>query len=386
MTPQQRRADEYLRRYRAKRARGLRGALRDLDTAFRADPDAGRLLDHDPRFAASPAAAPVLAYRGQARLFRGQAEAGLRDLETAAALEPQGWILAWLGEAYRQAGRAGDAARCYDRALELDPRYDNAWSWRATLRLASGDHAGALSDLDRALKLRPTARARIERARVLRRLARHAEALDELERAVRLNPELTWGGTSADALETSLTEIRAAARSLPEDGRLAAWEGETLLRLKRPREALGALERARARAARFAWARAWKAQALLELGAPAAAIRTELRAALKGDEAYARAHWIEALLESREGAPARAAAALTRAIRRSPYTARLYLARAGASLRLGRKAAARRDLDRCLRLCPGYAEAVRLRRSVDGVSDEKLESLHEPSVVEGGIL
>ena len=66
------------------------------------------------------------------------------------------------------------------------------------------------TDLERALSLRPTARAwhDLARARCARSGAR-PEALDALERAVRLNAELGWGGPRPEAAEAALAEIRA---------------------------------------------------------------------------------------------------------------------------------------------------------------------------------
>jgi tetratricopeptide (TPR) repeat protein len=364
----------YLLRYRLKRLAHASGALRDADRAFRLDPESGwlagfgeapagaplqaRLLrDSWAGFSSEPASAPLHAYRGHARLKRGEAE-GLRDLERAAGLEPAGWILAWLGEAYRSIGRTEEARTALDRALALDPRYDNAYAWRATLRLAAGDAAGALADLDRALKLRVTARALHDRARALRALGRVHEALDTLERAVRLNAELGWGGPRPEAAVAALAEIRLLRRT-DDDPRLADWEGETLLRLGRPAEALAALKDAET-----AWGLAWRGEARLALEGLSAAAARDLKNAARRDPRWAKARALAAEAAFRSGDRQGALAHANAAVKANPYSARLRLLRAKAALWAGRKAPAARDLKEALNLSPRWEEASRLLAAV----------------------
>lgn len=358
----------YLLSYRLKRDACRPAAHRDCDRAFRLDPSCAwvagldelpadaapqaRLLADSWRgFSVETSSSALHAYRGQELLRRGQADAGLRALERAAGLEPAGWILAWLGEAYRAAGRGADARAAFDRALALDPRYDNAWAWRGTLRLAEGDAPGALADLDRALKLRPTARAEHDRARVLRALKRWPESLDALERAVRLNPDLGWGGPRDGAAAAALVETRAA-RASGADERATVWEAESLLRLGRPEEALSVLA-----AARHPWARALRAEARLALQGLTADAAADLSFSLKKDPRWARSRALAAEAAFRSGKPARALMHAEAAVRLAPYSARLRLLRAKARLARGRRAAARADLDEALRLSPSFAEA-----------------------------
>ncbi|HEX4046960.1 MAG TPA: tetratricopeptide repeat protein, partial [Elusimicrobiota bacterium] len=316
----------HLLRYRVKREAGVRGALRDADRAFRLDPCSGwlaglgeapagaplqaRLLADSWRgFSDDTSSAPLHAYRGQDLLRRGDAAAGLRELERAAGLEPAGWILAWLGEALRGAGRVPQARAALDRALTLDARYDSAWAWRGTLKLAQGDAAGAAADLERALALRPTARAWHDLARARRALGRVPESLDALERAVRLNAELGWGGPRPDAAEAALAEIRAL-RSADGDPRLADWEGETLLRLGRPAETLAVLK-----GAASAWALAWRGEARLALEGLTAAAARDVADAARRDPRWAKARALAAETSFRAGDRPRTAAHAAAAVR-----------------------------------------------------------------------
>ena len=357
--------------YRMKREAGLPGALRDADRAFRLDPSSGwiaglgdapagaplqaRLLRDSWRgFYSETASAPLHAYRGQDLLRRGEAGAGLAALERATRLEPAGWILAWLGEALRAAGRPQEAEAALCRALKLDPRYDNAWAWRGTLKLAAGDAAGALADLDRALALRRTARAEHDKARALRALGRVPESLDALERAARLNAELGWGGPRPEAAGGALAEIREL-KARGGEPRLAEWEGETLLRLGRPEEALAALEDAAT-----AWGQAWRGEARLALEGLTERAGKDLRDAARRDPRWAKARALAAEAAFRAGDRAAALAHAAAAARLNPYSARLRVLRAKASLWAGRKAAAARELGEALKLIPSHEEAGRL--------------------------
>jgi tetratricopeptide (TPR) repeat protein/MoaA/NifB/PqqE/SkfB family radical SAM enzyme len=363
----------YLLRYRLKRLAHAPGALRDVDRAFRLDPDSGwlagladmpagaplqaRLLrDAWSGFVDETSSAPLHAYRGHALLRRGESAEGLRALERAAGLEPAGWILAWLGEALRACGRADEALAALDRALALDPRYDNAYAWRATLKLSRGDAAGALADLDSALKLRPTARAWHDRARALRALGRAGDSLDGLERAVRLNAELGWGGPKPEAAAAALDEIRALDRGL--DPRLAEWEGETLLRLGRPAEALAVLKDASS-----AWGLTWRGEARLALEGLSISAARDIADGARRDPRWAKARALAAEAAFRSGDRAKALAHASAAVRANPYSARLRLLRAKAALWAGRRAAAARDLREALRLVPGHGEAARLLKA-----------------------
>jgi tetratricopeptide (TPR) repeat protein len=65
----------------------------------------------------------------------GDADAAQRALATAMELEPQSkWAPYHLGEIYRQEGRIDDAAAMYERALEIDPSFDDARQRLSTVK------------------------------------------------------------------------------------------------------------------------------------------------------------------------------------------------------------------------------------------------------------
>src|SRR5262245_9137575 len=91
------------------------------------------------------------------------------------------------------AHHAGD----HEKAIALCTRLIEADEWaqpfyfRGAARLAAGDPAGALADLDRAIALDPDLPyfAYHDRGRALAALDRHEEALAAYERAVALRPD-----------------------------------------------------------------------------------------------------------------------------------------------------------------------------------------------------
>jgi len=352
----------YLIRYRLKREAGMRDAHRDADRAFRLDPSscwlvglgdppagaplqAKLLRDAWRGFYSESASAPIHAYRGQDLLRRGETGLGLAALERATRLEPSGWILAWLGEALRASGRKEEAMAAFDRALTLDPKYDNAWAWRGTLKLAAGDAAGALCDLDRALALRKTSRAFHDRFGALRALKRIPEALDALESAVRLNSELGWGGPRPEQAKGALAELEALDPEL--DPLLSEWKGETLIRLGRHEEAAQALVKSSS-----AWGLAWRGEARLELSGLTADAARDIAEAVKRDPKWAKARALAAEAAYRSDDRAKALSHAAAAVRLNPYSARLRELKAKVLRWSGKKAPAERELESARRLAP----------------------------------
>jgi tetratricopeptide (TPR) repeat protein len=368
----------FLLRYRSRREGLLPGAARDVDLAFRKDPACDWIFGlspvpnsappeaaflQDESFAQRPECASVYAYRGQAEFARGLQAEGMADLERAVSLERAGWILAWLGEAKRKAGRLEEAIRELSEAARLDPRYDNAYAWRGTALLQRGDPAGAVLDLDRAIARRPTARALLDRSRARRRMQDFPGALADLHRAVRFNAELGWEQPTPEGLKRGLDELDAAARANPRQAWFEAWRGEALLRAGRAQEALAALTSALRRDKGLAWAYAWRAEARLELGQADEAAR-DAATAVRRDPKYARAHAVACEAELVRANPEKAFSAAARALRLNPYSARLHVLKARAALTLARPAIARKDLQRALTLCPGYAQAESLLQDI----------------------
>jgi arylsulfatase A-like enzyme/tetratricopeptide (TPR) repeat protein len=93
-----------------------------------------------------------------------------------------------LGIAYGQAGRATDASRIFQRALEIDPTNGLAWQNIGTLQLRAGDRDTAESSVRRALSIDDSLPgAHTTLGVVLAQTNRKAEAIEQWKRAVALD-------------------------------------------------------------------------------------------------------------------------------------------------------------------------------------------------------
>jgi tetratricopeptide (TPR) repeat protein len=97
-----------------------------------------------------------------------------------------------LGLGYEARGRARDALRAYDRAIELDPRLPPGHHWvnRGNVRQALGDVEGAFEDYAQALRYNPALALAYNNRGLLRlRLRQYEMALADFDRAVELAPQ-----------------------------------------------------------------------------------------------------------------------------------------------------------------------------------------------------
>ncbi|MEM7710893.1 MAG: hypothetical protein AAF264_09140 [Pseudomonadota bacterium] len=86
-----------------------------------------------------------------------------------------------------------DGARtAFDALIDYCPDYAEGWNQRAFASFIGGDHASALTDLDRALALRPRHVAALSgRGLTLIAMDRIAEGQDDIRAALELNPWLS---------------------------------------------------------------------------------------------------------------------------------------------------------------------------------------------------
>jgi protein O-GlcNAc transferase len=80
------------------------------------------------------------------------------------------------------------AARCFRRAVTLDPRRSKSWNNLGNLLKQEGQLEEARACYDRAIELAPSAAALLNRARLLEGLGRHVDALTDYERGLDLDP------------------------------------------------------------------------------------------------------------------------------------------------------------------------------------------------------
>jgi tetratricopeptide (TPR) repeat protein len=324
------------------------------------------------------------AMRGSAKAGAGRLDAG-RDLSRAAALAPDcGWIRCWRGEWLRLRGRHREALDELNAGLRSRPAYVRAFAWRGALLTAMNRTREAEADLGRAIRRDSSySPARVERAHLRLSAGSYGGAMRDMNAAARLDPKHGWiqggaggrtqAGRDADSILRRLAEAAQALGSVWP----LAWRGETLLRLRRPFEALSDLSRAVERDGECAKARAWRGEAYRQCGALGLAERELGRAIALDSGDYTAFAWRGLVKEARgdlRGALADLDGALKRngalalssrrlaGSRRSPPRAAspaswVVAARARVLLGLDRPAEAERDLDRVLAWEPRSAEA-----------------------------
>jgi tetratricopeptide (TPR) repeat protein len=143
-------------------------------------------------------------------------------------------------------GRSDEALRCYDRAIELDPRLTLAWCSKGASLNALGRHEEALGCYDKALELDPEyTGAWLNKGHLLHDLNRDEEALCCFDRAVALDPAngLCWyaKGHCLVCLGSFEEAIRFLDKTLELDPKsAAAWlqKGYSLFNLSRNEEAI----------------------------------------------------------------------------------------------------------------------------------------------------
>ncbi len=96
------------------------------------------------------------------------------------------------GNARRASGDHQGAITDYDKAIELNPQFSGAYYNRGNARRASGDHQGAIADYGKAIELNPQdAEAYNNRGNARRASGDHQGAITDYDKAIELNPQDT---------------------------------------------------------------------------------------------------------------------------------------------------------------------------------------------------
>ncbi|WP_242057906.1 MULTISPECIES: tetratricopeptide repeat protein [Nostoc] len=142
----------------------------------------------------------ALGWRGITyRLMKLYAQA-LQDFDRAIELNPKfdWWAIAGRGVTYRDMERYAEALQDFDRAIELNPKDDWAIASRGVTYRLMERYAEALQDFNRAIELNPNELnpkfdwAMAHRGETYRLMKRYPEALQDFDRAIELNPKLDW--------------------------------------------------------------------------------------------------------------------------------------------------------------------------------------------------
>lgn len=181
---------------------------------------------------------------------RFEAAAGLLQRAVSMAPEEAG-LHCNLGLALQQLERLEDALACQDRALLLRPEFAEALNNRANVLREMKRLDEAARDYRRAVHVRPEfSEALYNLGRLLLDQQRPQDALEYLTRCLRLayHQGAQWQcGVALLALkrpQEALAALDGALRSKPDDAEVLYWRGNALLELAKPEEAVASYRRA----------------------------------------------------------------------------------------------------------------------------------------------
>ena len=145
-----------------------------------------------------------------------------------------------------------DSLLCYDKAIELNPKYALAYYNRGIVLNKLERQEEALDSFDKAIELNPKdALAYYNRGTVLGELERQEEALDSFDKAIKLNPKYALAyynrGTVLGELgrqEEALDSYDKAIELNPKDASAYYNRGTVLGELERQEEALDSYDKA----------------------------------------------------------------------------------------------------------------------------------------------
>ncbi len=133
---------------------------------------------------------------------RDEIDAALRELSTAAELEPdEPSVYVLLGLAHRVAGDLDASIRQLQKAVKLDPQNADARVQLALTRIEMGHWTAARAELEKAVDLEPTNHeARVQLGRTLAATGNQNEGVEMLERVIAAAPDHALAHTALGAI------------------------------------------------------------------------------------------------------------------------------------------------------------------------------------------
>jgi len=296
-------------------------------------------------------AAEAHAKLGLALLRHGEFERAGQEFAGAIAVEPTFPDLHYhLGVLCARDGKPAEARAYFDRALELHPAYAEALAYRAVVREAAGDAAGAAEDVARLVELKfPLPRSLVQTAGA--NLPAHA--LEELRQAVEARAEgnriLAQAIESYDHgdLEAAEQELSEAVTRNPRYADLRCRLGQVRAEAGRHEDALKSYDAALEINPEYVEALVSRALSQLALDRAAEAV-PGLQRALECEPSYADVAYLLGAALLRAGRPHEAEEPLRRALALNPEYWKARFALGQAHLALGEKSEGLADLETAL--------------------------------------
>lgn len=212
---------------------------------------------------ALPSCVPAFEVLGEALLGEGKLDEATAALRTAMFGNEKPELYLLLGEVELKRGRLPSARDAFRRVIDLDPGNDRALAALGLLAARMEDMTSAKDALDKALQSNGTLfEARAVRAEIALREGQTAAAISNLQRALQVKPDDPWATgwlgfaylASGDA-HAAVDRLQVANKTL--DGVFGLALAEGLRRLGKPNDALAILANAKGddRETRFVRAR-----------------------------------------------------------------------------------------------------------------------------------
>ena len=246
------------------------------------------------------------------------------------AIHESAYTAFYTGLTYQNTGKYKQAIEQYDKSIELNPNYANAYNNRGTAKNSLGQHVEAIADYDEVIRLNPDhALAYTNRGVAKDSLGEHKDAITDYNQAIRLKPDYAEAynnrGNAKDCLGQhvdAINDYNQAIRLNPDYAEAYNNRGHAKYRLGEHKDAI-----------------------------------TDYDKAIRLDPDYALAYINRGVAKNRLGRHVDAIADYDQAIRLNPDDAAAYNNRGTAKDSLGQYVDAINDYDQAIRLNPDYADA-----------------------------
>jgi protein O-mannosyl-transferase len=234
------------------------------------------------------------------------------------------------GAAYAKLGNYSRAIEDYDRAIEINPQYSEAYNNRGVAYGKLGNYRRAIEDYDRAIEIDPECvLSYVYRGAAYLELANPGQALSDYDRAIAIDPENPDGYSNRGAAYDKLGNYR---------------------------QAISDYDRAIELNHEYAWAYNGRGASYAKLGNRSQAI-SDYDKAIEIKPEYAEARYNRGVLYQGLGNHRQAIEDYNRAIEIKPDYVEAYANRGAACGVLGNNTQAISDYDRAIEIDPRYAKA-----------------------------
>jgi tetratricopeptide (TPR) repeat protein len=323
--------------------------------------------------------------RGAAYGNLGNHRQAISDYDRAIEINPQ------YAEAYNNRGAAygklsdqRQAISDFDRAIKINPEYAAAYNNRGFAYGNLGNHRQAISDFDRAIKINPElALTYINRGVAYGILGNNRQAISDYDRAVEINPGYAEAYNNRGIaygelgnLNQAISDYGRAVEINPEYAEAYNNRGIAYSELANYRQAISDYDRAIEINPEYARAYINRGTAYRKLGNHRQAI-SEYDRAIEIDPDYAKAYYNRGVLYDILGNNRQAIPDFDRAIEINPEYADAYNNRGVAYGKLGNPMQAISDFDRAIEINPDYARAYYNRGVVYGILRNQRQEIED---------